>query len=289
MIFGVVGLGLIGGSLARAIKAKRGDKVFGFDINLKTVEQAKQQNAIDDFLSPEKLKLCDVILIALYPKDVIDFVEQNSDNFKDGAVIIDCAGVKLEICERLFKTAKTKNFTFIGGHPMAGVAKTGFDGSFENMFKKASMIVVLPENLSNKLFDEVKEIFYSLGFATITKSTAVQHDKIIAFSSQLAHVISSAYVKSNTATEYGGFSAGSFRDMTRVAWLNEELWSRLFIDNREFLSDEISVLINHLSEYKAALDNNDFETLRGLLKDGREIKEKLSDAERGKNFEQSLS
>ncbi len=282
MIIGIVGLGLIGGSLAKAIKQRRDDQVFGLDTNPETIEKAKSENIIDEVLSEKNIKLCDYILIALYPDDTVLFIEQYKDFFKKGAVIIDCAGTKQTVCGNVFPLAKKHGFLFIGGHPMAGVAKTGYDGSFDNMFKNASMILVFPEKIDGEIQREVERFFLSLGFKEITESSAKEHDRIIAFSSQLAHIISSAYVKSETATRYNGFSAGSFRDMTRVAWLNEQLWSRLFIDNRMFLSNEIETLIRHLSEYKKALDQNDLSYMQDLLKQGRIIKQQLNNAEKTK-------
>lgn len=276
MNIGIIGLGLIGGSIARAIKFKTLNKVYGHDINNSVVLKAKLLNAIDEELSEENLEDCDLVIVALYPKDTVDFITSHKDKFKEGAVVIDCCGVKEAVCKPLFAMASDCKFTFIGAHPMAGREFSGFDHSTNAMFVNASVIITPGPDIEIEKLRMLKELFDQIGFKHMQVSDYEEHDKVIACTSQLAHVVSSAYVKSPTASMYKGFSAGSFKDMTRVARLNEDMWTELFFDNKENLIYEIDGLVERLKEYSDALRNNDEEELRKLLEEGRIIKESLS-------------
>ncbi len=272
MNVGVIGLGLIGGSLAKAIKGNTAHKVLGLDKNQSVIYKAKLLEAIDAELKIEDLKTCDIVILAIYPNATVEFIEQNASKFKKDAVVVDCCGVKGSICDRAWAAAQENGFTFIGGHPMEGIEKSGFEHSKKTMFKNASMIFVPDRDIDIETMKKLKDVFDAIGFGRYEIASPEKHDRIIAYTSQLAHVLSSAYVKSPTAEEHRGFSAGSFRDMTRVAYLNENMWTELFMQNREPLADEIDALTERLKEYSAAIREGDEKTLKELLREGRERK-----------------
>ena len=273
MIIGIVGLGLIGGSFLKAIKAFSKDSVFAFDIKNDTVDFAKCMNLVDETLDDNNVSLCDYVLISTYPKTAVNWLKKYKNLIKKDAVVIDCCGVKRSICDQCFDIAKENGFNFIGGHPMAGYQKSGFKYSRETLFKGASMILV-PENTKNiELIANVTSFFKNLGFSSVNVTDAKNHDQNIAFTSQLAHVVSNAYVKSPRAMVHKGFSAGSYKDLTRVAYLNEDMWTELFLDNKDFLKEEIDCIIKELQKYSDALENNDCDGLKALLKEGKDRKE----------------
>ena len=282
MDIGIVGLGLIGGSLAKAIKKNTPHRVFGLDIDVESLKKAFLTGAVDGEL--KDLGSLDMLIVALYPAATVRYVTENADKINKKCIVMDVSGVKGAVCGPLFPLAREKGFTFIGGHPMAGVEFSGFDHAREALFKNASMVLVPDKNVTIDKLVAVKELFTALGFARMQVSTAEEHDKMIALTSQLAHVLSSAYVKSPSAVSHKGFSAGSFRDMTRVAKLNEDMWCELFFDNRENLLGEIDGLIARLSEYRAALYERDGDEMKRLLKEGRE-KKALAE----KNYEKTQS
>ena len=270
MNIGVVGLGLIGGSLAKAIKKNTIHTVLGKDINEETMKKAVLTGAIDGEL--DDLSTVDLLIVSLYPNATVKYIEENADKIKKGGIVTDVSGVKKSVCEKLFPLAEKKGFSFIGGHPMAGVEFSGFDHSKDALFKNASMILVPSKNEKIGNVELLSCLFKSLGFTRVQFSTPEEHDQMIALTSQLAHVISSAYVKSPSALNHKGFSAGSFRDMTRVARLNENLWGELFFANRDNLLVEIDGLIKRLTEYKTALEEKDEEMMTNLLKEGTKLK-----------------
>ena len=268
----ISGLGLIGGSLARALCLRTGHNVCGYDVDRKSCESALECGAIKKIGTAEDIKAADVVIVALYPAATIEFVKNNLDNFKENAIIVDTCGIKTEVCEAVGELTKDRALRFVGGHPMAGVERSGFDHSFASLFDGASMILC-PEHCKDKAaVQALSELFTDIGFGRITISTAYHHDKVIAFTSQLAHVVSSAYVQGEYATEHKGFSAGSFKDMTRVARLNATMWTELFFENTENLSEVIGELIANLQKYKTALDSGDRDTMYKLLSDGNDRK-----------------
>ena len=272
MNIGIVGLGLIGGSFARAIKETNEHTVYGYDINESTLLAAQLINTVDKKLDADTLSCCDIVIVSLYPQATVDYITENADNFKKSCIVIDSSGIKRLVCDKINPIAKEKGFTFIGGHPMAGTQAWGFDSSRPSLFKGASMILT-PDGISDiVILDKIKKLFLSLGFSSITFSNPDEHDRIIAYTSQLAHIVSNAYVKSPTSRERKGFSAGSYKDMTRVAKLNEKMWTELFMENNDNLVKEIDVLINNLQKYKSALEEADSEALSALLKEGKETK-----------------
>lgn len=276
MNIAVIGLGLIGGSLARAIKEKSPqDKVLGHDRDGRVLEAALTEGAIDAPLTDRELSVCDMVLVALYPGDTVDFVKRNCARFSKGAVVIDCCGVKRTVCDELFSISKERGFLFVGGHPMAGSEHSGFAFSRVSLFKGASMILTPPPHVHDGEMERIVAFFSSLGFSRITVCSVDHHDRMIAYTSQLAHVLSSAYIKSPAAKEHTGFSAGSFNDMTRVAYLNEDMWAELFIKNADYLKSEIEGLCERLYRYRDAIEKGDESGLKALLKEGREQKTRI--------------
>lgn len=272
MNVGVVGLGLIGGSLAKAYKKTGEHTVLGVDKEKTVTDFAKMAGAIDGELDEEHFGNCDVIFLAIRPGEVIKYLKRHCERFPKDALVIDCAGTKRQVCKEGFAIGREYGFTFVGGHPMAGKQYSGFKYARESLFKDASMIIVPPDHNNLDLIGRIKEIMKLAGFGKIKVTSAETHDKIIAFTSQLAHVVSNAFIKSPTATEHRGFSAGSYNDMTRVAFLDEEMWTELFMGNKDNLVCEIQGLIEQLEKYKEALKGNDEEVLKALLREGKAAK-----------------
>ena len=272
MNIGIVGLGLIGGSLAKSAKKNTKHKVYGYDIDKKVINSAISEQIIDGELTEKRLSACDYVFIPLYPEAVVEYVKKHADNFKENAVVIDCAGVKRSVCNECFRIADEHNFSFVGGHPMAGTQYSGFENSKDTMFYNAPFVLTPKENEDILTLANAREIIMSLGFGRVSVMTANKHDKLIAFTSQLAHIVSNAYVKSPSSLERKGISAGSYKDLTRVAYLNENMWTELFLDNKDNLIFELDNIIAELKKYSDAMKNNDPENLRQLLKDGKEMK-----------------
>lgn len=273
MRIGIVGLGLIGGSLAKAIKKNTDDICYGMDINKTVIISALSQEAIDDEITSDKLNICDIVIVSLYAQETIDFILENKNNFKKGGIVIDTCGIKSQIVSAVESELKECGVTFIGCHPMAGREFSGFAYSVDNLFEKASFIMTPTDNTPVSAIQTVSNFAYKIGFAKCVVSSPEEHDNIIAFTSQLAHVVSSAYIKSPSLLKQVGFSAGSFKDLTRVAKLNEDMWTTLFMMNKQPLLYEINHIIKSLEDYRDAIENNDNKTLHDLLKEGRELKE----------------
>ncbi len=278
MNIAIVGLGLIGGSLARTIKLHAPEhRIWGGDTDRQAVRQALLLEAIDGELDNEKLRSCAMVLIALYPGDIVEWLQAHAGQIASDALVIDCGGVKQAVMEGVTPIAKGRRWHFIGGHPMAGRERSGFRYSQDDLFDHASMILTpLPEE-ELPVLQRARDFFMDIGFRRVQFTTPKTHDEMIAYTSQLAHIVSSAYVKAPLADRHKGFSAGSFADMTRVARLNETLWTELFFDNRDALLPEVEGLIARLTEYRDALRDGDEDRMRALLKEGREIKEALEE------------
>jgi prephenate dehydrogenase len=272
MEIGIVGLGLIGGSIAKAIKKYTPHTVLGYDIDQQTMYKAKLLDAVDVELTDERLPVCDWLVIATRPQAAVDYVRTHAASIRKGAIVMDVCGVKRCVCEPLWALAEENGFTFVGGHPMAGREVSGFDHASAELFRDASMILTPQRGADIALLDKLKKFWGTLGFGGVTITTPENHDRVIAYTSQLAHVLSSAYIKSPTATDHIGFSAGSYKDMTRVAKLDPDMWTELFLENREPLLGEVECLIARLIEYRDALKANDEAALRSLLAAGREQK-----------------
>ena len=270
---GIVGLGLIGGSFAKALHAG-GAEVYAWNRTRSTLELA-MIDTVDGELTDDAIKTCELIILAGYPSASVQWLKEKADLVSPGAIVIDAVGVKRTICEQCFAIAQGHGWTFIGCHPMAGTQFSGFGHSRATMFRGAPMVVVLPqmEDIARlKALDRLQQLLAPCGFGSYTLATAERHDAVIAFTSQLAHVVSNAYVKSPIAQDHKGYSAGSYRDLTRVARLNPTMWTELFLDDADFLSQEIGNLIQNLQQYKDAIDARDAERLHELRAEGDRLK-----------------
>ncbi len=274
MTVGIVGLGLIGGSFAKAYK-KAGHEVLAFDIDKSSLEFAKISLVCDGELNEDNISSCDIVIISVYPKAAAEYMERMGKYIGEKPIVIDCCGTKRLVCEAGFEAARKYGFTYLGGHPMAGTQFSGLKYSRADMFVGAPMVIVPPDFNDILLLSRVKELLSPAGFGHISVTTAEKHDEMIAFTSQLAHVVSNAYIKSPTAGAHKGFSAGSYKDMTRVAWLNPKMWAELFIENKDYLENELDILITSLNEYKEAIKNSDVETLERILLEGKQRKEEV--------------
>lgn len=272
MNVGIVGLGLIGGSMAKSIKVRTAHTVWGIDLDAETMTLARLSGAIDGALTPENLPLCNLVLVAIRPAAAVQWVKSNAAQIGKNAILVDLCGVKRSVCAAITPIAEEYGFAYIGGHPMAGRERGGFVNSGEALFSGASMILTPNAHTDMRMLETMKAFFTDIGFAGLTFSTPEEHDRIIAYTSQLAHIVSSAYVKSPEAQRRRGFSAGSFRDMTRVAHLDEAMWTELFLDDADYLDEQLNILIEHLNEYRDALEQKDAARLQALLQDGREKK-----------------
>jgi len=275
MKIGIVGLGLIGGSIAKAYKRIEGITILGFDQDHSIMDFALMAEAIDGKLTEENMTECDCIFLATYPQGVIDWVKKNAAIIPKETIVIDCSGTKEKICETLFPIAKEHGFTFVGGHPMAGTHHSGFKYSRYDMFDGAQMVIVPPTFDDIRLFDHLKTILAPIGFADISFTTGEEHDEIISFTSQMPHIISNGFIKSETAKRHQGYSAGSYRDLTRVAWLNPTMWAELFLENKTHLIQELDIFIDAMTAYKKAIEMEDETELVRLLEEGRQCKREV--------------
>ncbi len=267
MNIGIIGLGLIGASLAEAIHAHTDDTVRGRDIDPDTLRAALGSGAIDGELTDAALSACDLVIIALYPRAAREVLASIAPRLKSGAIVVDCCGIKRAICAEGEELATRYGFVFIGGHPMAGRECWGYESAKADLYRGASMILTPNSAEDEETVTRVADWFLSLGFGRITRISAEEHDAVIACTSQLAHVLSSAYIRSETAARHEGLSAGSFRDMTRVAALNDRMWSEIFLDNKDFLLSEIDGLIAHLDDYRRAIAADDREAIAAMMRD----------------------
>lgn len=272
MTIGIVGLGLIGGSAAKAFKAA-GHSVYAFDINRQIVGYAQLEGTVDAELSAANLGECSLVLLTATPQAVIGYIGDNAGYISPDALVIDFCGTKRTVCEKGFSLAAEHGFTYVGGHPMAGLQYSGYKYSKATLYNGASFIIVPPVHDDIALLDRVKQSLQPLGFKKFVVTTADFHDRMIAYTSQMCHVVSNAFIKSPSAKFHRGYSAGSFRDFTRVSRLNEDMWTELFLENKEHLLNELDLLITSLQEYREAIVADDSDTLRALLRDGRVAKE----------------
>ncbi len=272
MNVGIVGLGLIGGSMAKSIKIRTAHTVWGADLDAETMTLARLSGAIDGALTDENLPLCDLVFVAIRPTAAVEWVKDNAARIAKTAILVDLCGVKRGVCASIAPVAKEYGFAYIGGHPMAGRERGGFVNSGAELFTGAPMILTPDKQTDMRMLETLKAFFLDIGFAGLTFSTPDEHDRIVAYTSQLAHLVSSAYIKSPEAQRRRGFSAGSYKDMTRVAHLDEAMWTELFLDDADYLSEQLDILIDHLNEYRDALGARSAERIQALLKDGREKK-----------------
>ncbi len=275
MTVGIIGLGLIGGSLAKGFRRDEGVTVYGWDTDGSITDFAELAQVIHGPLTDDRLPELDLLLLATYPEAVVEHMERLAPLLERHTMVIDCAGTKEKVCAAVFPLAERYGFRFLGGHPMAGTHNSGFRYSRADLFDGAPMVLVPPNFDDIRLMDEAKRILAPVGFGRVSITTAESHDRRIAFTSQMAHVVSNAFIKSPTARDHDGISAGSYRDLTRVAWLNPAMWTELFLENRENLLRELDVLIGNLTLYREAMADGDSEALCRLLDEGRRIKEEV--------------
>lgn len=265
MNIGIVGLGLIGGSLAKTIKLNTEHRVIGCDVDLQTILQAQLMDALDEEMDKDNLPTCDMVLVALYPAAIVEWITAHAQQFKPGALVIDCGGVKQEICRQLIPLAGENGWHFIGGHPMAGREFSGFKYAKDDLFDNASMILTPMGDEQPELLQRARDFFMDLGFRRVQFTTPKTHDEMIAYTSQLCHLISAAYVRDGLAREHEGYSSGSFRDMVRVGAPDPEVWTELFFANREALLDTLDAYIGRLGAFRDALASGDEERMRREL------------------------
>ena len=274
MNVGILGLGLIGGSLARAY-ALEGHTVYAIQRNETILSFAMLAGAVHGKLNEETIPKCDLILLAIYPDGSASWLEKNAHLISKDALVLDCCGVKQEICSRCFPIAREYGFTFVGGHPMAGSQFSGFKYSRADLFSGAPMVLVPPVFDDIALLQRVKDALKPCHFGFFSVTTAQEHDKMIAFTSQMPHILSNAFIKSPTALKHKGFSAGSYKDLTRVAWLNPQMWAELFLENRDNVLFELDYYIESLKQYQQAIRDNDMDALVQLLDEGKKRKEEV--------------
>jgi prephenate dehydrogenase len=272
----VAGLGLMGGSMAMAIRKYTEHAVYGWNRTRAVAEKAVQDGVIEGIADDAVFAQADLLIVGLYPKATVDFVQERLPLLKKGCTVVDMVGVKQYIVDALTEPAKEAGVCLIGGHPMAGREFSGYDYATADLFQKASMILTPTGASPKEAVDEAEAFFMKLGFQRVVRCTPAQHDRRIAYTSQLCHVVSSAFIKSPEARTHTGFSAGSYRDLTRVARLNEEMWSELFLLNQQPLVEELDELLHHLQDYRDALAAGNAEELKKLLREGRELKEQFS-------------
>ena len=274
MKVGILGLGLIGGSMARAY-AVAGHTVYAADLDESTLSFAMLSGAVHGRLDEETIPACELLLLAIYPGGSAKWLEDNGCLVDSGALVLDLCGIKQEVCKRCFPVARKYGFTFVGGHPMAGSHFSGFKYSRADLYKGAPMVLVPPRFDDIDLLQRVKDAMAPCGFGMFSVTTAEEHDRMIAFTSQMPHVLSNAFIKSPTARQHKGFSAGSYKDLTRVAWLNAPMWSELFLENRDNLLFELNTYLDSLTAYRDALEARDGERSTALLEAGKKAKEEV--------------
>lgn len=274
MTVGILGLGLIGGSLAR-VYTKAGHTVLACESDASILGFAALAGVIQGSLESSNISNCDLILLAVSTNGSVSWLEENGQYISPNAHVIDCCGNKTEICRKGFSLAKKYGFTFTGGHPMAGSHHSGFKYSRSNLFMGAPMVLVPHRYDDPELLEQLKLLLAPCRFGSFSVTTAEEHDQVIAFTSQMAHLVSNAYIKSPTAMNHKGFSAGSYKDMTRVAWLNPQMWAELFLANRENMLFELECYMKCLEEYRVAITDGNEERLIELLNEGRKRKEEV--------------
>lgn len=276
MNIAIIGLGLIGGSMALAVKEHTRHHVLGWDISAATLDEALRTGAVDEALAGD-FSRCDMVLVALYPGDTVDFLEKHAALFPSGCLVIDLCGVKRLVCDRAETLFAGTEVTFIGGHPMAGREVSGFTHATGDLFRNASMILTPGGRTPKDKLEMAQAFFLELGFGRIQLSTPEHHDHVIAFTSQLAHVLSSSYAQCPAAKGFMGFSAGSFQDLTRVARMNETMWSELFLQNSDCLTEQIDHIMENLMIFRAAISGKDRPALTRMIHEGTVLKERLDD------------
>lgn len=271
---GIFGLGLIGGSFAKAYH-EAGWTVLAHNRSRSVLDFARLSGDVDGDLTKENVGECDLVLLTIYPEAVIAALREFAPYFGSKPLVMDCCGTKRVICAAAFPLAEEHGFTFVGGHPMAGTQYSGYKYAKSTLYRRQPMVIVPPRYDDIYLFEQAKALLEPAGFGHISVTTAEEHDEMIAFTSQLAYVVSNAYIKSPTARLHHGFSAGSYRDLTRVAWLNAPMWTELFLENKDNLIGEVDGIIDRLKAYRDAMEKEDREGLTALLEEGKRLKKEI--------------
>ena len=274
MNIAVVGMGIIGGSFCKAFKKYTDHYIIGINRTQSTLQQAFDCGAIDEMGNEESLSNADVVIMAVYPQATVEYIEKYGSYLKKGCIVTDSSGIKTEICPQMVALSKKFGFTFVGSHPMAGKETNGFSSADADLYRGASYIIV-PCEADDSAVKILSDLAMEINFGQIKLSTPEEHDRMIAFTSQMPHILSNAFIKSPTALRHKGFSAGSYKDLTRVAWLNPQMWAELFLENRDNTLFELDTYIQNLSAYRDAIANNDLETLTALLEEGKRRKEEV--------------
>ncbi len=268
----VAGLGLIGGSICKAIHTYTDHAVYGWNRTKTVAEKAFAEHVIDG-IAGEDCSAYDMMIVSLYPDLTKKWVRKYIDTMQKNAIVLDVTGVKGNLPEEMTALCREYGVHYLSTHPMAGKERAGFDVSDENLFQGANFIMTPLEETPKAIIAQVQNFAHQIGFRKFVITTPEMHDKMIAYTSQLAHVVSSSYVQSPEIQFESGFSGGSFQDMTRIATMNEDMWTELFMENREGLLYELNILIQHLQEYQKALTENDRDAVYALIRDGRLRKE----------------
>ena len=272
----VCGMGIIGGSIAKALKAFTPHRVLGMNRSPQPLEKALACGAIDAAVDEVSLSQVDLVFLCAYPAACVKLARVLGPHLKKGCIVCDACGIKTAICEEMVSLSHEFGFIFVGGHPMAGKERNGFDVSDAHLFRGASYILV-PCGAPQEAVDTVRQLAFSMGFGSVTLATPTHHDRMIAYTFQLPHVLACAYVLSPSCEQHVGFSAGSYHDVSRVARINEVMWAELFLENREPLLAELDLLLDNLKDFRDAIHREDGDTLRRIMKQSRLTKEKLGE------------
>lgn len=276
MNIAVVGMGIIGGSFCKAFKKYTQHYIIGINRTQSTLQEAFDCGAIDEKGTEESLGKADVVIMALYPQATVDYIEKYGSYLKKGCIVTDSSGIKTEICPQMVALSKKYGFTFVGSHPMAGKETNGFSSADADLYKGASYIIV-PCEADEGAVKTLSDLAMEINFGQIKLSTPEEHDRMIAFTSQLPHVLACSYVLSPCCKNHKGFSAGSYHDVSRVANINSKLWSELFMENREPLLKELNILIDNITKITDAINESDINRLQDLLEQSHQTKEALGE------------
>lgn len=270
----ICGLGLIGASLAKTLKKNTNHTVLGWNRTESVTEKALRDGVIDKTSDIDSLMAeADITFVNFYPEAIVPFILEHKNSFKKDSVVTDSCGIKTKICRAMEK--EKLDFYFIGAHPMAGREVGGYDNSLDNLYDNASFIVTPVDGTPRNKVDALVGLAESMGFARTVVTTPEHHDEMIAFTSQIAHVLACSYVLSPLAPSHAGYSAGSYRDVSRVARINADMWADLFIDNKEALVKEIDDLVSNLMQFKYNIVNEDSPALKDLMNRANKIKEEI--------------
>lgn len=273
----IIGLGLIGGSLAKAISEFTDYHIMAQNRTASTLFQAIEDGAVHEQLTDENIGNADMVILGLYPEEAVEYMDKLGGRLKKGTLVIDVSGIKRYICREMPPIAQKYGFVFVGTHPMAGKEKGGYFNSEAALFKGASFIITPTDDTTAEEVEWLRQFARRIGFGMDVVCSPAEHDKMIAFTSQLPHVLANAYVQSPQCLNHKGFSAGSYRDVSRVARLNEHLWAELFLQNSDALTEELELLIKNITEICCAVKSGNQQRLEEILARGRKVKEELGE------------